>query len=199
MVLEILEKNSRFWFFFPEILILLKILKIMSYNFQSRKQILTLRGVYCLGIVIFCQKGISSRGQSLARKNFHPEEIFCFRDRGHFPGLTLVFGNFGPIASISTLNFGSWSTNFGGTVISTRKMTRIDNVPNPGAVSIREKGTFFLAQNCPVVARTWCPSRSAFLGPIIRISAQKYVLCYRSLEFVNGPFEALGETVDFAG
>ena len=155
-------------------------------------------------IFLFGNRNFLSKGNIIKRaepspKNFHPEEIFCFRDRGHFPGLTLVFGNFGPIASISTLNFGSWSTNFGGTVISTRKMTRIDNVPNPGAVSIREKGTFFLAQNCPVVARTWCPSRSAFLGPIIRISAQKYVLCYRSLEFVNGPFEALGETVDFAG
>ena len=46
MVLEILEKNSRFWNFFPEILNFLKVLKIMSYNFQSKKQILTLGGVY---------------------------------------------------------------------------------------------------------------------------------------------------------
>ena len=46
MVLEILEKNSRFWNFFSEILNFLKILKIMSYLFQSKKQILTLRGVY---------------------------------------------------------------------------------------------------------------------------------------------------------
>ena len=51
MVLEILEKNSRFWNFFSEILNFLKILKIMSYNFQSRKQILTLRGVYSIIIV----------------------------------------------------------------------------------------------------------------------------------------------------
>ena len=43
---KFLEKNSRFWNFFSEILNFLKILKIMSYNFQSRKQILTLRGVY---------------------------------------------------------------------------------------------------------------------------------------------------------
>ena len=43
MVLEISEKNSRFWNFFSEIL---NLLKIMSYNFQSKKQILTLGGVY---------------------------------------------------------------------------------------------------------------------------------------------------------
>ena len=35
---------------FSEILNFLKILKIMSYNFQSRKQISTLRGVYFLKI-----------------------------------------------------------------------------------------------------------------------------------------------------
>ena len=35
-----------FGIFFLEILNFLKILKIMSYNFQRRKQILTLRGVY---------------------------------------------------------------------------------------------------------------------------------------------------------
>ena len=66
-------------------------------------------------------------------------------------------------------------------------------------IFIWEKATSFFVQLRLIVARTWCPSRSAFLGPIIRISAQKYVFCYRSLEFVNGPFEALGETVDFAG
>ena len=46
MVLEILEKILDFGIF-SEILNFLKILKIMSYDFQSRKQILTLRGVYC--------------------------------------------------------------------------------------------------------------------------------------------------------
>ena len=40
------KKNSRFWEFFSEILNFLKILKIMSYNFQRRKHILTLGGVY---------------------------------------------------------------------------------------------------------------------------------------------------------
>ena len=40
------EKYSRFWNFFPETLTFLKIFKNMSYNFQSRKQILMLRGVY---------------------------------------------------------------------------------------------------------------------------------------------------------
>ena len=39
------EKNLDFGIF-SEILIFLKNLKIMSYNFQSRKQMLTLRGVY---------------------------------------------------------------------------------------------------------------------------------------------------------
>ena len=50
MVLEILEKNSRLWNFCSEIL---NLLKILSYNFQSRKQILTLRGVYELRIFEF--------------------------------------------------------------------------------------------------------------------------------------------------
>ena len=39
-VFKILGKKSKIWNLFPEIL------KILSYNFQSRKQILTLRGVY---------------------------------------------------------------------------------------------------------------------------------------------------------
>ena len=41
------KKNSRFGNFFSEIL---KIMKILIWNFQSRKQILTLRGVYRLEI-----------------------------------------------------------------------------------------------------------------------------------------------------
>ena len=51
VVLEILEKYSRFWNFFPKFWLFLKILKIMSYDFQSRKQILTLRGVYGMKMV----------------------------------------------------------------------------------------------------------------------------------------------------
>ena len=50
VVLEILEKNSRFWNFISKILNFLKILKIMNYNFQSRNQILMLRGVYRIKI-----------------------------------------------------------------------------------------------------------------------------------------------------
>ena len=50
MVVEILENKFFILDFFSEILNFLKILKIMSYNFQSRKQILTLRGVYELKI-----------------------------------------------------------------------------------------------------------------------------------------------------
>ena len=45
MVFEIWGKNLDFGIF-SEILNFLKILKIMGYNFKSRKQILTLRGVY---------------------------------------------------------------------------------------------------------------------------------------------------------
>ena len=46
MVLESLEKKILDFGIFSEILNFLKILKIMSYNLQSRKQILTVRGVY---------------------------------------------------------------------------------------------------------------------------------------------------------
>ena len=40
------EKILDFGIFFSKILKIMKILKILIYNFQSRKQILTLRGVY---------------------------------------------------------------------------------------------------------------------------------------------------------
>ena len=42
-------------------------------------------------------------------------------------------------------------------------------------IFILEKGTFFFAQLCPVVARTWCPLRSErfFLGPKSRFLAEK--------------------------
>ena len=37
-----------------------------------------------------------------------------------------------PIAVISTLNFGPWSTKLGDTVRTTKKITHIDNGPGPG-------------------------------------------------------------------
>ena len=40
------KKILDFGIFFSKILKIMKILKILIYNFQSRKQILTLRGVY---------------------------------------------------------------------------------------------------------------------------------------------------------
>ena len=60
------------------------------------------------------------------------------------------------------------------------------------------KGYFFFAQLCPVVARTWfrLRSESFFLGPKIRILAQKSVFFYKTLDFVNGPFVDLAETID---
>ena len=87
--------------------------------------------------------------------------------------------------SVSTIDFGPWSTKLGGTVQATKKMIQIDNSPGPGrnngetAVFLRfaenpffllrkntrnplkdwfiwEKATFLFAQLCPVVVRTWC-------------------------------------------
>ena len=65
-------------------------------------------------------------------------------------------------------------------------------------IFIWENGTFFFAQLCPVVARTWfrLRSESFFLGPKIRILAQKSVFFYKTLDFVNGPFVDLAETID---
>jgi len=63
------------------------------------------------------------------------------------------------------------------------------------------KGYFFSAHHCLVVARTWFPSRSKrFLGPKNSDFGPQKILffCYRTLDFFNGPFVALGETVDFA-
>ena len=50
----------------------------------------------------------------------HPEKVVYFWGMGHFPGLT-ISGRC-PIASISILNFGSWSTKIGGTVWATKYM-----------------------------------------------------------------------------
>ena len=93
-----------------------------------------------------------------------------------------------PIISISTLNFGPWSTKFGGTVRATKKWQRALSRPElwrsgrfyvlpksgfspkntQSPISIWEKGTFFLTQLCPVVARTLVPLRSeCFFGPKI--------------------------------
>ena len=71
-------------------------------------------------------------------------------------------------------------------------------------IFIWEKGTFFFAQLCPVVARTLLESRneSFDLGPKIQILAQKFgfwpknpFFWYRTLDFDDGPFVALGKTV----
>ena len=48
------------------------------------------------------------------------------------PGRILAISGQSPIAIISTLNFGLWSTKLGETVRATKKMTHIDNGPGPG-------------------------------------------------------------------
>ena len=50
------------------------------------------------------------------------------------------------------------------------------------------------------MAGTWLGLRSAlfFFGQNFRIFAQKSVFCYRTPDFVNGPFLALGDSFDLA-
>jgi len=100
-----------------------------------------------------------------------------------FRGLPLFLAVPGhsPITSISTLNFGPFSTKLGGTIRAI-KMTQNDNEPGPGRnyretgvftfgrevffwpKIILENGTFFFVQFFPVVARTWLELKSVFLG-----------------------------------
>jgi hypothetical protein len=64
---------------------------------------------------------------------------------------------------------------------------------------IWEKGTFSFGQHCPVVAGTWLESKSGtFFWQNFRSSARKSVFCYRTPDFVNGPFVALGDSFDLA-
>ena len=64
---------------------------------------------------------------------------------------------------------------------------------------ILENSTFFVEQLFPVVARTWLGSRSErfFLGPKSRFLAKKSNFCHTTPILVNGPFVALGVTVNF--
>ena len=50
------------------------------------------------------------------------------------------------------------------------------------------------------MAGTWLEARSGFffLGQNFRILARKSVFCYRTPDFVNGPFVALAKAVDLA-
>ena len=50
------------------------------------------------------------------------------------------------------------------------------------------------------MAGTWLEYRSAlfFFGQNFRILARKSVFCYRTPDFVNGPFVALAKAVDLA-
>ena len=55
-----------------------------------------------------------------------------------------------------------------------------------------------LAQKWPWLKHGFDQEVGVFLGPKIRISARKFVFCYRTPDFVDGPFVALGKTVDLA-
>ena len=136
MVLEILEKNSRFWNFFSEILNFLKILKIMRYNFQSRKHILTLRGVYLSKIV-----KIALRAEKMAENGLRGYStlcsilsftkiyfiidhriIFSFTPRfSIFPSLAL-FSSMGQISSVTI-------------VVPVTRVTQVVNVVTPFALT----------------------------------------------------------------
>ena len=50
------------------------------------------------------------------------------------------------------------------------------------------------------MAGTWLAVRSVcfFLGQNVQILARKSVFCYRTPDFVNGPFVALGDSFDLA-
>ena len=58
---------------------------------------------------------------------------------------------------------------------------------------------FFLCTSLPGRGENMVSMKKcSFLGPKIRISALNSVFCYRTPDFVDGPFVALGKMVDFA-
>ena len=72
-------------------------------------------------------------------------------------------------------------------------------IQNKRLIFIWENGISFFAQLCPDVTGSRLPSKNErFFGPKIRILAEKSALCYRTPDFINSPFVALGKTVDFA-
>ena len=80
----------------------------------------------------FCQwsKWPQYPGLQLSQRN-HPQKNFRFRARGHFLGLTPVFGH-SHVRGVPSLNFDPISTKLGGTVRAIEKMTQKDNGPGPG-------------------------------------------------------------------
>ena len=123
----------------------------------------------------------------LPQKNFRPQKNFCFRGRGHFPGLIpdMVISGQCLIAIISTLNFGPWSMKLGRTVQASKKWpTLVTDLVPAGIMEKRlflclakkqkigwksvytdlGKGFFFLCTTLPDLA--WFPSRiERFFGP----------------------------------
>ena len=73
-----------------------------------------------------------------------PKKNFRFRARGHFLGLTPVFGH-SHFRGATTLNFGPISTKFRGTVQVIKKMTQKDNGPGP-VRNYGETGVFTFSQ-----------------------------------------------------
>ena len=69
-----------------------------------------------------------------------PPKNFRFRARGHFLGLTPVFGH-SHFRGATTLSFGPISTKLGGTVRAIKKMTQKDNGPGP---ELRRNGRFYI-------------------------------------------------------
>merc|ERR1711867_81960 len=104
-----------------------------------------------------------------------------------------IFGS-GRISYISTPNFLSdfnetWSDcSFCQKNDPVRVWTRFES-------ELRRNGRFSFGQHCPVVAGTWLEYRSVtfFFGLNFRILARKSVFCYRTPDFVNGPFVALAK------
>ena len=69
-----------------------------------------------------------------------PQKKFRFRARGHFLGLTPVFGH-SHVRRATTLSFGPISTKLGGIVWAIKKITQKDNGPGSGQ-NYGETGVF---------------------------------------------------------
>ena len=61
----------------------------------------------------------------------------------------------------------------------------------PPTMTCTERSMYFKVNRC--LARS-----ALFLGPKIRILAQKSVFCKRTPDFIDGPFVVLGKTANFA-
>ena len=91
-------------------------------------------------------------GLQLSHRN-HPQKIFRFRARGHFLGLTPVFGH-SHVRGVPTLNFGPISTKLGGTVRAIKKYDP-EGQRTRSRPELRRNGRFYVRPKSRFWPKNW--------------------------------------------